>query len=194
MSGIKIIEVNGKISIDSPYNPDFVKRIKVAGGKWNPDTKQWTMDARSIETAREILREIYGEDDRGGDKVTVRVTIGKEDYNTACGPAVILGRVIARAQGRDTGAKVGDGVSFVKGAPTSGGSMKYWKTVLPAGSIFEIYDVPAVAVETALASQNEAMYTVEAVDMNAPDIEALKAERERLAARIAEIDAIINKN
>lgn len=47
---------NGRIAIDSPYNPDFVRRIKKAGGKWDPANKVWETDERSIETVREIMR------------------------------------------------------------------------------------------------------------------------------------------
>ena len=192
---IKIAESNGKIKITSPYNPEYTAKIKAAGAKWDAAAKAWTMDARAIETARKILSEVYGEDDRGGDKVTVRVTVGEKDVKEIYGPITVLGRIVAQARSRDGGAKVGDGVVFTSGSPESGGSRNNPATIIPAGTVFEMYDVPAALLEAAEIPADyyskAPLYTIEAVGEKAPDIEALKLERERLMARIAEIDEIL---
>ena len=204
---ISITELDGNIFIASPYNPDFVSRIKVAGAKWDASGKTWVMDTRAIETAREILRDVYGEDDRGGERVTVRVTVGEDALEKLQCPVVILGRTVASAQGRDSGARIGEGVSFIRDAPSSGGSVKNWRTIVPAGSVFDLYDVPLAAAQAALDAQKEeplrhkyssygdgVIYSIEAIAPAAPatlDRDALTAERERLAARIAEIDKLL---
>ena len=182
---------NGRIAIDSPYNPDFVRRIKKAGGKWDPANKVWETDERSIETVREIMREVYGQDDLPQQElVTVKVTIGDSDVSRLRAPVVIFGRNIASARGRDSGARVGEGVSFEKGTCSSGGSMKNWRTIVDAGSEFTIYDVPRLAVEQKLGWEDE--YGTFEVVKNGDPTAALKAEKEALLQRLAEIDEILN--
>jgi hypothetical protein len=185
---IKIVENNGKIAIDSPYNARFVSKIKAAGAKWNATGKTWDMDSRSIETAREILREVYGMDDRPPtDLVDVRVATHK-DLEFEQRAAVLFGRTIARAWGRDTGAKVGDGVSFIEGRPTSGGSMKNWITKIRKGSVIEIFDVP----KSMLENLNPEVITVEIIKHDGKiNRAALESEREKLLARLAEIETIL---
>lgn len=190
---MKITNVgNGKIAIESPYSPDFVAKIKAAGGRWNPNAKTWELDERSIDTARAIMREIYGQDDLPAEKVTVRVTIGadSEVYEDK-GPVVLLGRTIATARGRDSGARVGEGVSFEKGGAHSGGSMKNWYTYIGKGSVFTVYDVPKLAVEQKLGWDDDygTFEIIEAADPKA----ALRVEKEALLKRLAEIDELLSQ-
>ena len=54
---IKITKVaDDKIEVRTPYNPQFVSKIKTAGARWNAIDKAWTMHAANIDVAREILR------------------------------------------------------------------------------------------------------------------------------------------
>jgi len=186
MSDIKITETNGTIHIETPYYSPFVKQIKAAGAKWNATKKTWDTDARNIETVREILRKIYGRDDRPTELVSIRVTTVRawEEY---LGPIEMFGRVIASAHNRDGGAKVGEGVCFEKKKPTSGGSMKNWQTIIPDGAVFVVHDVPK-----ALALKKYDGLTVEIIE-SAPklDVPALTEEKQRLLTRIAEIDALL---
>ena len=39
---IKITVEEGRAAIESPYNPQFVSRIKKMGGKWDSIRKVWT--------------------------------------------------------------------------------------------------------------------------------------------------------
>jgi hypothetical protein len=196
---IKIAETGGKIRVESPYNPECARRMRAAGGKWDSAGKAWVLDARALDAVRDICREIYGEDDRGGERVTLRVTFLRT-YIADRGPCVLAGRTLASAWGRDSGARVGDGLSFVKGAPRSGGSVKNWDTRIPEGSVVDIYDVPLpMARETIDAAPStttyldEPIYTAEI--MGAPSVSidraALEAERVALVARLAEIDALL---
>ena len=54
---------------------------------------------------------------------------------------VLFGRTIAKASGRDTGARLGDDIIWLSGNYTSGGSTKYWKTIVENGN-FEIQNFP----------------------------------------------------
>jgi hypothetical protein len=189
---------DGKIAITSPYNPDFTKKIKLAGGQWDSENKVWTMDARSVDTVRKILRTVYGEDDAGTDTVSVRVTILKDIY-TLRDSHILFGRVVARAYNRDSGAKVGDNVSFIEGQPNSSGSTKNWYTYVPKGSIIEMHDVPKSFVDEAIANppkdeRGDQLYTVEMLQIKLPEAinkDELLSERERLNKRLKEIDEML---
>jgi hypothetical protein len=71
---IKPIGDGSKIAITSPYNPNFAGRMHAVGGRWDISDQVWVADARALEPVRDICREIYGEDDQGGEHVTLRVT------------------------------------------------------------------------------------------------------------------------
>ena len=181
---------NGLISIDTPYNPEFVSRVKQAGGRWNPSTKAWEADERSIETMRGIMRDIYGRDDTPHELVNIRVIVGEDSISEYCAPVILFGKTIAAARGRDSGARVGDGICFKSGRAVSGGSAKNWSTIIPEGSEFIIYDVPKLAVEQKIG-WNDNYGTFEIIEPENPT-SALKAEREALLKRLAEIDEILN--
>ena len=182
---------NGKLAVDTPYNPSFVSQIKKAGGKWNPGNKTWEIDERSIDTVRSIKREDYGQDDLPQQLVTVKVTIGDKSLEEWRAPVVLFGRTIASARGRDSGARPGEGVCFEKGGCDSGGSMKNWYTIVRAGSEITIYDVPRLAVEQKIGWKDE-YGTFEVVEADDP-LAALKAEKEALLKRLAEIEEILNQ-
>lgn len=181
---------NGKISIHTPYNPGFNSRIKKAGARWNAAEKAWETDERNIETVRSIMREVYGQDDTPQETVTVKVTVGEYSITVDKGPVVLFGRTVASARGRDSGARLGDGVSFEKGNCRSSGSMKNWDTKVDAGSVFTIYDVPRLAVEQRLGWDDD-YGTFEVVDEGARNLDALKAEKEALLKRLAEIEELL---
>lgn len=177
----------GKIAIDTPYNPNFVKKIKVTGGRWDGERRVWVTDARNIEAVRSIMREVYGRDDGPEvDLVTIKVTVTGEIY-AGRGPVVLFGRTIASATGRDSGARVGDKVAFIQGGPRSGGSVKNWATEVRPEAVILIHDVPRQAVVDELDWKNS-YGTYEIVEAARPDKQALLDERARLLKRVTEIE------
>lgn len=180
----------GKIAVETPYNPNFVSKIKKAGGKWNASNKTWEIDERSINTVRAIMREVYGQDDLPQELVTVKVTVGSS-ISQLRGPIVMFGRTVASAFGRDTGARIGEGVCFEKGGCRSGGSMKNWYTFILAGSEITIYDVPKLAVEQKIG-WDEDFGSFEVIEADDP-LAALRAEKEALLKRLAEIELLLNE-
>jgi len=183
------------ILITTPFNPRFVDHVKAAGARWNADEKAWTMDVRDLETAREIMRRIYGRDDQPCELVSARVTF-LDDIQHTCGPVVICGRIVASAKGRDTGARVGEGVCLEKGQITSGGSTKNWHTEVCKGAVLVIHDLPRALAENRAASDaakiEDRGWKLEIIDAApAVDVAALTAERDRLIARLTEIDAAL---
>lgn len=141
---MKIEIVDTKAYIYTPYNAEFVKAIKgIGGARWNRDKSAWAIPADCADQAREIMRRVYGEDDRPdcGERVDVRLTFDSSvsEWQSA---VTIYGKTISRAYGRDSGARCGDDVAFVEGQPESGGSVKNWTSVVPQGSIVVLHNVP----------------------------------------------------
>ncbi len=194
---IKISNVDGdRIAIFTPYNPQFVSRVKAAGARWDADKKAWMMPAANVDIAREIMRTVYGRDDmpRAGENlVRVKVT-ALEDVRVTRGPIVLLGHVIASAYGRDSGARIGDGVAFVHGAPQSGGSVKNWKTEISQGSVFILSDVPSTMLGALESAEQcgEKLYQYEVLaDDRVEQLRKLQSRRKELADALADIDAQI---
>lgn len=186
---IKIDIIDDRAIITSPYNADFISAIKrIGGASWDRARKVWSIPADTVEQAREIMRRVYGEDDRPNTQpnVSVRLTFGKEVYRIH-EPIMIYGKTVASAYGRDSGARVGDDVAIVAGNPTSGGSVKNWATIIPEGCIAVLHNVPQAALQMELPKG----VTAEVIEKKGPDLAALEAERERLLARLAEIDQLL---
>lgn len=182
------------ISVYSPYNPDFPRAAKQLGGKWDPAARAWTFDARDEQRVRDLCVEIYGTDGNTptGDLITIRVTVKPDSrWYADKGGLFFAGRCVAYARGRDSGARLGDGVVVLEGGFKSGGSMKNWTTKCSDdGAVFEIRDVPrAKAIEAKEASASY-IDSVEIIEQNVSK-SALEEEKQRLLARIAEIDALL---
>lgn len=186
----KIIMDIDKIKVYSPYNPEFVRRIKHMKGKWRDGC--WEVRADLIEEVRALMVEIYGRDDRPTKMVNIKVTAKEALTSDYCSGIEMFGRSICRAYGRDSGAKISDGIVFLKGDCTSDGSMKNWYTKIFEGSVFIVYDVPVLALEFENPYANDIKIEVmeKKESINKAD---LMKEKEQLLKRIAEIDELLQK-
>ena len=182
---------SGKALITSPYNPDFISKVKLMGGKWDAGRRVWKVDEGLIEDVRSAMREVYGRDDRVELSGTCTVIVSfSEDVDGYKSPVTVFGRVIASAYGRDSGAKVGEGCAFLEGRPESGGSVKNWRTTVPAGSKVKIMDVPkCILSDTSLP--DGASFMVVGGEINRG---ALLEEKENLIKRLKEIDRLLGGN
>lgn len=182
------IKVNdGKAFVYTPYNAEFVSKIKLLGGRWNPSEKCWTVAEFKVDDVRSTMRSIYGRDDQPvAETVDVILTFTAE-VSEWHAPVTILGRTIATAWGRDSGARMGDEVMFLEGKPESGGSVKNWHTIVPSGSVVKLPQLPKTATEECELPNGVTMQIIGG-DI---DRDALIAEKEKLLARLAEIDAIL---
>lgn len=186
MSKIRVDISGDTASVYTPYNTDFVSAVRrIGGSRWDRSRKCWEFPAQAIDAVRLIMKEVYGETDiETAEKVSVRVTFTDE----LCGdrkPVTLFGKTIASAFGRDSGAKVGEDVAFINKMPRSGGSVKNWLTVVPKGAVAEIRDVVLANVKAGPE------YTVEFIKKDAPDIDALRKEKEMLLLRLNEINLIL---
>lgn len=143
-----------QIRVVSPYSEDFVGRARGLRGRWSSPDKAWVFDARAEPIVRSILVEIYGTDDTKSDAADLVAVFvyARHTVTQPCGPiAMDCGITLARAIGRDSGARVADSVAHLRGPkPGSGGSRANWITTLPAGCLLICYDVPRALAERAL--------------------------------------------
>lgn len=174
--------------ITTPYNADFVGRIKqLSGSRWDRERKAWLVPASAEDAVREIMRAVYGRDDRPTQTVTVRIRV-PEQKGAFEGPVTIWGKTLASASGRDSGARIGDGVSLIAGSIDSGGSAKNWKSIVQAGAEFILDSVPEGLIETV-----PDWIEIISVKKDGLDPVALQEERSLLLSRIAEIDRLLAK-
>ena len=95
-----------KAMLFTPYNMDFVKRIKkFSDARWDNRKKCWTINKENLDAARTVMREIYGYSDVDvNEKVTVRIHV-KEYMCEEQADVMLFGKVLSHAYGRDSGGK-----------------------------------------------------------------------------------------
>jgi len=194
---IKISRTTDSLRIASPYSPDLPAHARSLSGRWDRAAGEWVFPLGAEPQVRALYIDVYGEwDDQPRDTVTIRCTCD----DGACqhtGPLTLGGRVIARAYGRDSGARTADGVIVLSGVFGSGGSMKNWTTRCRENTSFRVLDVPRSKAES-LVEDPEWCDTVmieDQSDYRQPiNRDALIMERTKLAARIAEIDALLHQD
>ncbi len=184
-----VINEDKKAEVYTPYNKEFVAKLKksIGSARWNPEKNCWVVPEVSLVTVREIMLSVYGETDIAPQQhVDVKVTFNR--YTRAlCGPCEMLGKTVATAYGRDSGAKLGKDVELLEGEVKSGGSMKNWETRIEYGTVLIIRNV----VKNLVDAWDDENIVVEVLSEEGPDKEALLKEKESLLKRIEEIDKVL---
>jgi hypothetical protein len=178
-----------KIKVESPFNSFFVIRARNLGGQW--DGRVWQFDSGDEDRVRELCQECYGTDGVTSDLCTLRIE-WIEDAGNCQGPTAFHGRTIAKAFGRDSGAKPGEGIVVLAGGFSSGGSVKNWRTNVKSGTIVLVRDFPR-QIALQLTTDEKHIYSIEE-EVLPINWQALADERKKLVARIAEIDTLIAQN
>lgn len=173
----------GKLLLASPYHPDFPAEARKLGGRFDRDGgKTWVFDARDEDRVRALCVRIFGTDGSPAELVTIRLDPERLAYGES--EIWLCGRKIAWRPGRDDEVRLGDGVILISGGfPGSGGSRQYPRLQPKAGTILEIRDLPAAHPD--LENPDD---SIEILNNEAADRASLQAEKDRLLARIAEID------
>ena len=110
-----------------------------------------------------------------------------EDHRARLGAIELAGREIARAVGPASRVRIGNGVRFLVGAASPEGPAGAWSTMVPAGSVLEIRNVP-LAQAALLTGAHEGWQ----IEVRAPADRihaALLAEQDALLGRLADIEA-----
>lgn len=191
---VKVIMNDDHTELYTPYSKDFVKEIKSIGGaKWNPSKSCWTIPTEALDVAKKMMMRIFGED--GEEKqptLTIRLTMEESQYSENCSAYTLLGKTIARAFGRDSGAKTGENAIFEEGEPISGGSVKNWYTKVPQGCVIRLSNV-SMALWEEFKDSDHAGIKAEVVE-DKIDRAALENEKESLLKRLAEIKLLLGEN
>lgn len=190
MSEFRIEKTDGgKIAIYTPYDKKFVQTIKrIGSARWNGDA--WTVPEDYIDDVRDIMKDIYGRDDQtAGETVDCEIEFLR-DYDEDKAAVIMFGKTIARAWGRDSGAKVGDDVMLVDGSIGSGGSRANWDTCVYKGAKFIVKNIPKARFEKEKSDYQDE-YGIDAkitIVSEKIDKKALLEEKARLEKRLAEIE------
>lgn len=188
---VKVEISSNSLRVFSPYHPDFPACARRLGGRWDAASKAWTFDARDEARVRDLCREIYGSDGSAAaeaDLVTLRLTATEEQSEHTSG-IYLVGRCLAHATGRDSGARLGGGVVLLRGGAHSGGSVKNWRTEIRMGSVLEVRDVPRAAAQTAGSAVGWSVEIIEQTEN--PRAAVIEAARVALAALTQEERALL---
>lgn len=188
MCEVKIEMIGSKLVVQSPYNSLFVEGAKKLGGRFS--NASWSFDIRDEERVRALCFQAYGTDGVRTDQVTLRIR-WRKDAKILTSPISCHGRSLARAHGRDGGARLCDGIVVLSGGFDSCGSVKNWYTSVSSGTEVLVRDFPRKAAEDLVAAPSE--NRVYSIEPEAPkvDKDALAAEKAALLERLAQIEALL---
>lgn len=126
---------DGKVYTTSYYNSDFVGKARGLQGKW--DSGQWVFPEAILEHVKNAMLDCYGVTGENPYPVCVLEikNFSKDGHQSG---VELFGRPVAKASGRDSGAKLQDHIIKISGRVNSGGSVKNWRTVVENAN-FEIH-------------------------------------------------------
>lgn len=183
---------NGQVKVQTPYNAEFVTKAKNLGGKWDSLSKSWIFSESVLDYVKEILIQIYGVTGEN-DYETCSLIVKNYSAEIMNNAVVLFGRTIAKASGRDTGARLGDDIIWLSGNYTSGGSAKYWKTIVENGN-FEIQNFPVARTEFEDVQQavKEGWVEIKGAAAQKRSKEEILAEISALEEKLANLKAELN--
>lgn len=136
---------NFTIRVKTPYNKDFVNKARNLKGEWEAKEEEWVFDDSIEEYVKNALIKCYGT--TGEEPVkTCSLLVKEVEEDVYGGPVELFGRRIAKAWGRDSGARLSEGIVWISGSYSSGGSVKNWRTSLNKGT-FIIQNFPLPRTE-----------------------------------------------
>lgn len=196
MSDTVTITSDGRtVTLSAPFDPAFPARARKIGGRFDrAGGNVWRFDARDVQRVRDLAREFWGTDGSDADEPTVTVRVPLTPVYAYQGQEYRLaGRRLAWRPARDDQVRLANGVVVVAGAfPSRGGSVRNPQLGDQGDNlseiVLEVRDVPRGVADKMRAEQAD----VEIVTAQTVDVEALRAERARLFARLAEIDDLLD--
>lgn len=164
-------------------------KLKKLGCKW--DGSQWVAPELAKDEAQAIKDMFYT------DMVIIEAKLLDDEdamfkserwaYKDA---ATVGGYIVATCSGRDDGAVVMDGVAVIDGAFGSGGSRKNYHINQRKNTTIRL-QVSKASLDIIDEESKKYGYTYKILSDNKPSHEQLIAEKQKLEARISEIDFIL---
>jgi hypothetical protein len=190
---VKLKKKDGKLFTYTPYNKNFISTAKNLNGKWNSIDKCWVFDERDESDIKDVLLDCFGVDGTGKEENCCIILKNNTKIESGYRKALFCGPVeIARAYGRDSGAKMSGKAILKNGNVDSAGSLKNWYVSLDENSTIELRDIP-LGIAKKIKREEKCWASIDIIEPNSINPEALKKERERLVQRIKEIDSILKK-
>ena len=118
------------------YHTPLARSCKNSGLGFDSATKSWAFEAQDLKRVLKNLKKWFGYEK--GCKFNPYKFRADEDHYGDRDAVKCWGIDLARASGRDSGAKIGIGVKLLEGKIDSGGSMKNWNTRVDTGATFEV--------------------------------------------------------
>jgi hypothetical protein len=189
MSKLSITKTASEVHVQSPYNALFVKGARLLSGKFSGGV--WTFDVRDEDRVRSLCGDVYGSDGVISNTCTVRLEMPRGASATR--EAIdFYGFTLARAFGRDSGAKISEGIVVLEGGFYSSGSVKNWATMAKDGTVVLLREFPRHRAQRIVSGEEKSEWpgwTVTIEDERPPvDIQALEDEKARLLSRLEEIE------
>lgn len=188
---MEVIKEDGKLKVKSEYNAEFIRKAHELSGKW--DSPYWVFDEKNEQIVRQTLMEVYGEDGTPQKEVTIDIDLDKyfpEYYRGRNDDAEFHGKSLCYRPGRDSNVKMRNDAIVIKGGfPSNGGSRNHPALDWENGTVIRV----TVTEAAYLAEKEHEGITLHENDDKTQKIQALKDEKERLMARVAEIDAEMEK-
>lgn len=181
--------IDNSAYVRAPYHPQFYAKIKRCGSaKWDSEKLAWRVNAEQVPVVRKLMTDVFGESDIPAEGKRYDVQLKFHESVEALREGVyIFGKCLARARGRDSGAQPGSDVCYIEGGCTSGGSVKNWYSRVKEGSVVMLYDVPETLAQK---EEREAGVEYKLIE-RIVNKDELEAEKNRLLARVEEINALL---
>lgn len=186
---LEIIEKDGQVKVTSPYNQKFVNKARNLRGKWKEDA--WWFDDSIIDYVRDLMMDCFN---TTGETPYENVDLLIKNFNNCvgCGPVTLFGRTIAKAFGRDSGAKLGDDIIFISGQYRSGGSVKNWNTDITDGNfIIKNFPLPSTELPSVKKAIEEGWCEIK-YSAKKRSREEIMSEIDTLKAHIATLENELN--
>lgn len=181
---------DGKLQILSPYNRDFIRRVKQIGGKWS--RPYWTVPAKREAQARELLIDVFGTD--GADEATVTIRIDLAEYYQVADlvDTLIVGPIeILNKMNRDVAPTLNEDAAIITGELLSrGGSRNNPRIEWTEGTVIECDGIPAGVAATYAADYPDAVEIVGEVAPATPAESPLIVPLSTLYQQIADYQLI----
>lgn len=166
MALVTVVREGDYFVVQTPYDSKYISELKktISGYKWDPNRKVWLIPVDAEPVMQELLKKYFNYSGGPTEKNVTIIITAKKELSTAA-DAVRFGPIpIAKASGRDSGAKVMQNVYMLKGEIRSGGSTKHWMTYVAEGSVFKVKHVPI-----SIAQQGDPRWDVEIVEEDTPE-------------------------
>ena len=187
MTRINLTNKDGRILIESPYSRTFIDRIKHLNGKWDPETKTWSVDQDLRKQVEKLIFDVYDYDVTGTmEKITIeyKAVDFYKNHEISIGGIILAYRNDRkfRVQLVDTAIISDD--EF----PSQGGSVKYpdifdgkseeYKNMILRSEIYKIYYDNLTEEEKSKVK----------IIKEESEIDILLREKEKLEKRLADIN------